>query len=665
MTMTTTGSTIWSNASSLSVSLDLLRPDGEPGGPPQSFTGEGIFLYMFTVDADTTVTVDYDVLGTSTSTSGAASSYWWAMQGYDVQIPGVPTLFLRFPSGGLLEPGEESPYSLVDSVTSNIVAGTHTVRIRSLNNATGNSPGDRASFIFSISAMHPPTSARQGLRVFFPGFFRAAFGEGAAAVRKIPFRDIPIDRALPWDLLDDRGGVCFRAGQVVKRRHLSAVRARADGGLFVREEQAGPGPAKPVCDVQEAAREDERSVISVRALNFGAVLERDIHDEQGVLLLGAGSMVPRRFLEALRARGIERIVEAPGEQVPGGRSVPESEAARRLDTQIDVSDFRTAMPRPAAPSSTARRLERVQFQEARASGNLHYDKTLRMQARTVADVLDGKPASVHRAQGALVRFLELIEMDATLAPLILDLKRTKDEYLCCHGVNVSVLTMALATHMGFAADEALQAGLGALFHDVGMLDVDESIRLAQRPLTQDEWQQIEWHTTHTVDAPQRVNGMSRTSLLVAHQIHERCDGSGYPRRRSGMFSHPLPKVAAVADMFIAAGSWRPYRPARSRYGGVLELLAEIRIGRLEGSVVRAFLDCMSLFPVGSYVRLSNGGVARVMRSSGSQHTKPLVQRVDDDLTETGEFIDLTKTGSLRVAAAIEPPFRDATTGQAA
>jgi hypothetical protein len=142
LTMTVNGSATWANPSSLTVNMDLFRPDDEPFGTSKSFSGEGIFNYTFSVPSDTTVTVDYAVLGTSTYTDVALNSYvWWAMQPYYISIDGSIIESIIFP--GVFDPYYPPPFLKNGTVVANVTAGTHTIRINASHGATGNQPGDR------------------------------------------------------------------------------------------------------------------------------------------------------------------------------------------------------------------------------------------------------------------------------------------------------------------------------------------------------------------------------------------------------------------------------------------------------------------------------------------------------------------------------------------
>jgi putative two-component system response regulator len=112
-------------------------------------------------------------------------------------------------------------------------------------------------------------------------------------------------------------------------------------------------------------------------------------------------------------------------------------------------------------------------------------------------------------------------------------------------------------------------------HDIGKVAVSDSILLKPGPLTDDERQQIQGHAEigHTILA-----GSGSVLLELAASIalshHERWDGTGYPHRRRGEEIPLEGRIAAVADVFDALVSDRPYRSAMT----VDEALAVIHAG---------------------------------------------------------------------------------------
>ena len=114
----------------------------------------------------------------------------------------------------------------------------------------------------------------------------------------------------------------------------------------------------------------------------------------------------------------------------------------------------------------------------------------------------------------------------------------------------------------------------------------------------------------------------------------------------------MARIVAAADTYAAVIGERPHRDAGLPYRGMATLLREVTSGKLDNSVVRAFLDTMSLFPVGSYVRLSDGTLARVLRPNGGEHKKPIVVPLDEKGRESDVELDLSADDSLHISEAL-------------
>jgi HD-GYP domain-containing protein (c-di-GMP phosphodiesterase class II) len=200
----------------------------------------------------------------------------------------------------------------------------------------------------------------------------------------------------------------------------------------------------------------------------------------------------------------------------------------------------------------------------------------------------------------------------------------------------------MAAQLGMGRDQLLEVGLGALLQDSGMLRVPEEIRLAARPLTDEEWFEVRCHPLYTLEHLEQIRGLPRTVACIAYQLHERVDGRGYPRERSGLFVHPYAKIAGIADAYAAMIRPRPHRPPISPYLAAKTVLIEGSSNKFDRTMVRAFLDAVSLFPVGSRVELDDGSKATTMRANPGQHTRPVVELMDDSCRPTGRIMDLSR-----------------------
>jgi len=130
--------------------------------------------------------------------------------------------------------------------------------------------------------------------------------------------------------------------------------------------------------------------------------------------------------------------------------------------------------------------------------------------------------------------------------------------------------------------------IAAMLADVGMLEVSDSIILAERPLTPEETAQIRLHPAKGAYVARNA-AFSPTVQEAIRDHHERLDGSGYPRRLVGDQIAIGARILAVADSFSSMTSPRPYRPAMSIDHAVSELIrgADVVYDR---RVVQAFIE---------------------------------------------------------------------------
>ena len=156
------------------------------------------------------------------------------------------------------------------------------------------------------------------------------------------------------------------------------------------------------------------------------------------------------------------------------------------------------------------------------------------------------------------------------------------------------------------------------------------------------------HPLLTLEMPQ-VAELPFCTRVVAYQIHERCNGSGYPRGRMGNQIHELSRIAAVADAFVALAAKRPHREGVQPYHVMLKLLQDVQNGLIDPDAMRGLLRAVSLYPIGSYVQTSDGRVGRVIRSNGDSYDRPILELWNHKkLTEQPSIVNLLENPELSV-----------------
>jgi HD-GYP domain-containing protein (c-di-GMP phosphodiesterase class II) len=190
-----------------------------------------------------------------------------------------------------------------------------------------------------------------------------------------------------------------------------------------------------------------------------------------------------------------------------------------------------------------------------------------------------------------------------------------------------------------------------------MMRVDRINYHEGRVLGTSDFREIAKHPMYTLELlKHHLDRLPYSTRMVAYQMHERSNGSGYPRGRQAHQIHDLAKISAVADVFVALTSERPHRPGMMPYYALERILRGVKDGLYDGGVVRALLKTVSLFPVGSFVTLTDGRTGKVVRSNGENYARPVVLAWDgNDPAGTQTVVDLTKEEKISVQAAISGP----------
>lgn len=132
-----------------------------------------------------------------------------------------------------------------------------------------------------------------------------------------------------------------------------------------------------------------------------------------------------------------------------------------------------------------------------------------------------------------------------------------------HTRRVADMTIRLALLMGVEKDAIVHIRRGAILHDIGKVAIPDEILFKPGPLNEEEWGVMRQHPTIAVTLLAPINYLA-PALEIPRWHHERWDGKGYPDRLNGEQIPFSARLFAVADVFDALTSDRPYRAAWSK-----------------------------------------------------------------------------------------------------
>jgi len=204
-----------------------------------------------------------------------------------------------------------------------------------------------------------------------------------------------------------------------------------------------------------------------------------------------------------------------------------------------------------------------------------------------------------------------------------DLK-SYDDYTYQHSVNVCVLAIMLGIDNGYNRSQLQTLGTGALLHDIGKISIPLEILNKTSALTDEEYTIIKKHPWEGFKMIKNSTEIRSLSAYVALQHHERIDGQGYPRGLNEGNIHEYGLIAAVADMFDALVSDRPYRHGYNNQEAI-HIVEEIKGTHLAPQFVDILSKHINLYPPGTVVTLTTGDIAIVTHENLKDHKTPQVK----------------------------------------
>lgn len=223
-------------------------------------------------------------------------------------------------------------------------------------------------------------------------------------------------------------------------------------------------------------------------------------------------------------------------------------------------------------------------------------------------------------------------------------------------INVAIWGTKVGIGLGYYGEELQRLAFAGLVHDIGLFAVPHTLITKNGRLTQEERTVIEQHPEFGHRVMERCGSDYHWLARVICQVHERFNGQGYPKRLKGREINEMAQICGVVDVFDALVSERPYRRRLLPHEAVKELLVTERT-TFPREILKALVEQLSVYPLGTIVRLTTGDVGIVAKVNSRYPLRPVV-RVDDEQGREGtegRQLDLSRIPLIAVVETVNPP----------
>jgi len=231
-----------------------------------------------------------------------------------------------------------------------------------------------------------------------------------------------------------------------------------------------------------------------------------------------------------------------------------------------------------------------------------------LEKKEVIDLVEEIAASVEQCASAIISLSRI---------------KTVDSFTYLHSLAVCALMVNFARNMGFGRADVQELGMAGLLHDVGKTVVGSAILNKPGPLTPAEMATMRTHAEAGHEILSRGGQFPATVLDVALHHHEKIDGTGYPHKLSGDSISVPARMGAIADVYDAVTSNRPYKEAWLPGESLADMFGWK--GHFDTELMQTFIRSVGIYPVGSMVRLASDRLALVVEQDEADLTRPLVR----------------------------------------
>lgn len=322
-------------------------------------------------------------------------------------------------------------------------------------------------------------------------------------------------------------------------------------------------------------------VASLKDTLEGSQLALPIHGDGGRLMLGAGTRLTKRLIRTLKSRGYTRVA---------------------------VQD---PLAGPIEPDDAVSFETRNQAEKALDGA--------------VCRLMAGQTPDLKVLTDAVDAIVDDLRENSRICMGVYSV-RSYDQNTYTHSVNVCILSLSIADHLGWPLAKLRVLGIGALLHDIGKILMPVQILNKPGALTDQEYDLVKTHAQKGWKLLSGCFDAGFDASRVALEHHERLDGSGYPKNLEGPQISDLGKITAVADVYDAMTTDRPHRKAIFPEA-VYAHMSQGKDVLFDGVLVDSLFSRVALYPTGTILSLWGGYIAVVTRQDPRSNFRPFARIV--------------------------------------
>jgi HD-GYP domain-containing protein (c-di-GMP phosphodiesterase class II) len=359
---------------------------------------------------------------------------------------------------------------------------------------------------------------------------------------------LPVGSTLPFDIYShDRNGpkVLFKKGMVFSPLEKTVVANNAIDRLYAKYFDTSPS------ELEHYLGGKQRTISSfledhVEFKKYTAQKDNSFHLDKSLLSTGTKINFPLYLIN--KASFTPLLVATENETA----EIPANLRDSQGDISINKSDLPLYLDYLTATHKNAPNLRPLLVRET---------------ARTVMNLLMDTPRDIVQVRKIILLVNSLIDiilenMDTFYGLILI---KNNDYYEYTHSVNTALFSIRLGIAAGLSRHDLEKLGIGTILLDIGKSVIHKDILNKQGKLDQTEYMVFQ---SHVIEGANILRGMSiipPEALIPVMQHHEKLNGRGYPYKLKDKEINLFGRISAIADVYDAMVTARPFRPAQSPF----------------------------------------------------------------------------------------------------
>ncbi len=229
----------------------------------------------------------------------------------------------------------------------------------------------------------------------------------------------------------------------------------------------------------------------------------------------------------------------------------------------------------------------------------------------------------------------------------IDRIQSSDDYLYNHTINTTILSLLIGISVGLKKDKLISLSKGALFSNIGKLQIDPFLLSKVTELKDYEYDEIKKYPFYGYDFMKKSPDMDEDALDCILHCREKWDGTGYPDGLKAEQISLFAQIVSLASFFDAVCSDRPYESPILPYKAMSLAFDEVNT-HFSPYILKKAIRILGYYDVGMFVELKTGEMARIIKINRHKPVLTLIQNFRLNSPSQVYEIDMKRNPSVRI-----------------